>query len=175
MEGAPPGGGDMDLRRLIRHLIASPRTARAAFPRSTLLAIERAIRSGEQLHDADVQFVVESSLDIGSLWHRQSPHERALELFAQRRVWDTELNSGVLLYVLLADRAVEVIADRAVHRQCRTEAWNVICRDMESCFAAGEFERGSIDGINAVSRHLAHHFPRTAHGRHELPDQPIVL
>lgn len=157
----PPGGGDMDFRRFIRHLVDSPRAARKAFPRSTLLAIEQAIRSGEQRHDADLQFVVEGSLDISALWHGQSPRERALELFSQRRIWDTEFNSGVLVYVLLADQAVEVIADRAVHHRCGIQAWEHICRDMETRFAAGEFERGAVDGINAISRHLAHHFPPT--------------
>ncbi|MDE2366384.1 MAG: TPM domain-containing protein, partial [Betaproteobacteria bacterium] len=98
------------------------------------------------------------------------------EVFSHLRVWDTEHNNGVLVYLLLADRDVEIIADRGINAKVRNEEWESICRDMEAIFAQGRFEQGVIAGIEAIGRHLQEHFPtQTAGGENELPDRPAIL
>lgn len=165
----------MDLARVFRHLTTPSLRMRRAFPQATLDAIEQAIRSGEDLHGGELRFVVENSLDGVPLWRGLSPRERTIDLFSQLRVWDTEHNSGVLLYVLMADRCVEIVADRGIDARVGPRAWSDICRSMEARFRAGEFDAGAREGIEAVSALLAEHFPREADDRNELPDQPIVL
>jgi uncharacterized membrane protein len=165
----------MDIQRVIRHVLTTQRAVRAAFDVDALAAIEQAIREGEALHGGQVRFVVEASLDGPPLWTDQSPHDRAVDLFAQLRIWDTEHNSGVLIYVLMADRAVEIVADRGIHACCGAQAWAGLCSDMQQQFAQGRFAEGSLSGVRAVGQLLTHHFPRQPQASNELPDRPIVL
>jgi uncharacterized membrane protein len=118
---------------------------------------------------------VEGGLDGAPLFRDQSPAERAIELFAQLRVWDTEHNNGLLIYLLLADRAVEIVADRGIHAKVGTEEWSKVCRQMEAAFRQSDFEGGVVGGVQAVTQHLMTHFPSVAHSRNELPDKPVVL
>ncbi|MCH2242814.1 MAG: TPM domain-containing protein, partial [Aquabacterium sp.] len=101
--------------------------------------------------------------------------ERAIELFARLHVWDTEHNTGVLIYVLLADRRVEIVADRGIHAKAGAEAWSAICRGMETHFGAGDFGCGAVQGIEAVTQLVARHFPLAPGDRNELPDAPLLL
>ena len=156
---APQDGGEMNIQRLLRHLATTGRAVRRAFPPRTLDAIEQAIRAGESQHGGQLRFVV----------------ERALDLFARMGVWDTAHNSGVLIYVLLADRAVEVVADRGIHACCGADMWSGVCQRMEAQFAQGHFEAGSMEGIAAVSHLLMQHFPRDAGDGNELPDRPVLF
>jgi uncharacterized membrane protein len=165
----------MRIKRLLRHLSMPRWQVRRAFPPRTLRAIEQAIRAAEATHDGQICFAVEAALEILPLLQGRSARERALEVFALRRVWDTERNNGVLIYLLLADRDVEIIADRGVHRHVGAAEWEQVCRAMEAAFRGGRFEAGVIDGISAVSRHLARHYPPARGGANEVPDQPIVL
>jgi len=119
--------------------------------------------------------VVESALPMGQLVRGETPRERALDVFARLRIWDTEENCGVLIYLLLADRDVEIVADRGIHRRVGDEAWHAICRAMEAAFREKRFLDGAIHGIEAINSLLAQHFPRTSSGPNELPDQPVVL
>jgi uncharacterized membrane protein len=121
-----------------------------------------------------VRFAVEHALDLHQLLAGRSARERALDVFSQLRVWDTQHNSGVLIYLLLADRDVEIIADRGVHARVGG-GWEAICRRMEERFAGGEYETGAIEGVRAVGEHLQRHFPVRPDGRNELPDQPVLL
>ena len=98
-----------------------------------------------------------------------------MELFGQLRVWDTEHNSGVLIYLLLADRRVEIVADRGIHRKVGDSAWEAICGEMQRSFAAGRFEHGVSLGVAAISDLLATHFPRRRDDANELPNEPVVL
>ncbi len=165
----------MEVTRILRHL-ATPRwRVRRAFPETTLDAIEQTIRAGEARHGGELCFVVEGALDALSLLRGQSARERALELFSHLRIWDTERNDGVLIYVLWADRRVEVIADRRIHAQAGPGAWEAVCRRMEAAFAVGAFQAGAIEGIRMVAAHLERHHPVAAHRLDELPDRPIVL
>ena len=119
--------------------------------------------------------MVEGALDGEPLFKGQSARERAIEVFSQLRIWDTEHNNGVLLYLLLADRDVEIVVDRGIDARVGLDGWDTICKAMESEFRQGRFERGVIAGIQAVTRHLATHFPRDGADINELPDAPVVL
>ena len=165
----------MGVRRIGKHLLHHNWLARRAFPQHVLASIERAIKAGEATHAGQVRFVVEGALDGAPLFRNQPARERALDLFSQLRIWDTAENNGVLIYLLLADRVVEIIADRGIDAKVGPAGWGKICRDMESEFASGRFESGAIKGIEAVSRQLAAHFPPQDSGRNELPDAPLVI
>ena len=162
-------------KRFARHLASDHRAVRRAFPREALARIEAAIGTGEKNHAGQVRFVVEAALPLALVLSRQTPRERALDVFGRLRIWDTEGNSGVLVYLLLADRRVEIIADRGIHRQVGDAEWQSICHTMESAFHEGRFEEGAVAGIDAVSALLSRHFPRGGAASNELPDQPILL
>ena len=165
----------MDLARIVRHLMMTPWRLRRTFPRATLEAIEREIAASRKVHVAEIRFVVEGALHGARLYRGQSPRERALEVFSLLRMWDTEHRNGVLIYLLLADRAVEIIADRGAHVRVGHEEWQSACRAMEHAFRAGRFESGAIAGIQAVTRYLAKHFPARAGDANELPNSPVIL
>jgi uncharacterized membrane protein len=123
-----------------------------------------------------VRFAVEAALPLARVVKRHTPRERALEVFGLTRTWDTEENCGVLIYLLLADRDVEIVADRGIHRSVDAGTWEAICQNMEAAFRAGRFVEGVETGIRAVNAVLAKHFPRAGGaGANELPDAPIVL
>ena len=165
----------MNLERIMRHLSCGRATVRRAFPQHTLDAIERAIRETEARHDGQIRFAVEAALDLSPLLAGQTARERAIEVFSELRVWDTEHNNGVLIYLLLADRDVEIVADRGIHAKAGAEAWSAICRSMETHFGAGDFGRGAVQGIEAVTQLVTRHFPLTPGDRNELPDAPLLL
>jgi uncharacterized membrane protein len=122
-----------------------------------------------------VRFAVEGSLDLFDLLRGMTARERALQVFSQLGVWDTEENNGVLIYLLLADRDFEIVADRGIHRIVGSAGWEPIARRMEAAFRAGDFQRGIIEGIDAVGEVIARHYPRRGGDSNELPDRPIVL
>lgn len=161
--------------RLLRHLFTDHMAARRAFPATTLQAITAAIARGEARHDGELRFVIEASMPLSHILRRQSARERALELFSQLRVWDTEHNSGVLIHVLLAERHVEIVADRGIHAKVEDGTWDAVCTRMQDAFALGNFEQGAVAGIDAISDLLAAHFPREAGKSNELPDEPVML
>ena len=165
----------MMISRWLKHLCSGHWQVRRAFPAAALQAIEAAIREAEAAHHGQIRFAVEAGLDVGPLLENQTAHERAIEVFSRLRVWDTEDNNGVLIYLLLADHDVEIIADRGVHAHVGQEGWEHICRAMEAEFRAGRFEAGVLAGIRAVSAHLRTHYPRQGAGANELPDQPVLL
>jgi uncharacterized membrane protein len=165
----------MSIKRVARHLLEHHWRVRRIFPPDVLDRITQAIRAGEATHAGQLRFVVEGALDGAALFRNQPARERALDVFSHFRIWDTAHNNGVLIYLLFADRDVEIIADRGIDAHVGAAGWERICRAMEAEFRQGRFERGVIDGIAAVSRELAEHFPPKHGGRNELPDEPIVL
>jgi uncharacterized membrane protein len=165
----------MGIKRIGKHLLEHRWRARRVFPPKVLAAIEQAIKAGETTHAGQVRFVVEGALDGEPLFRDQTARDRALDIFSNLRIWDTAENNGVLIYLLLADRTVEIVADRGIDAKVGGAGWGKICREMEEEFKAGHFEAGAIKGIAAVSRALAAHFPPHGSGRNELPDQPVVL
>ena len=175
VEAAPLDGGDMNLKRVMRHLSTGNAAVRRAFPSHTLDAIERAIHASEAQHDGQICFAVEAALELTPLLAGQTAQQRALEVFSNLRVWDTEHNNGVLIYLLLADRDVEIVADRGIHVKLGTDVWEAICREMEAAFRAGQFEAGVLAGIHAVGEHLSRHFPARGGKSNEMPDRPVVV
>ena len=165
----------MNLKRILRHLAMTQGQVHRAYPHTVLKAIEQAIKASETTHTGEVRFVVEGALEGAPLFSEQTARQRALALFAQLGMWDTEHNTGVLIYLLLADRAVEIVADRGIHAEAGTHAWVAICHDMEAAFKAAKFEGGAVSGIQAVSRQLADHFPAGGRNANELPDKPLVI
>ena len=161
--------------RTMRHLFMTEWQVNRAFPASTLAAIERAVGEAEQSHGGQVRVVVEAALPTESLFKNQSARERAIDVFSLSRVWDTEHNNGVLLYLLLADRDVEIVADRGIAGRVPQTEWEAICRQMEQAFSAGNFKAGIGAGIHAIAAKLAAHFPKTQRGQNELPDKPLLL
>jgi uncharacterized membrane protein len=165
----------MDIQRIWRHLAMTQGRVNRAFPRATLGVIEKAIKACEAAHLGEIRFVVEGALDTAPLFGGQSAKERALQLFSNLRIWDTEQNSGVLIYLLLADRQVEIVADRGIHARAGNRVWATICAAMESEFKKSKFEDGVVYGIQAVTHQLTKHFPAGVGNRNELPDKPLVL
>ncbi len=165
----------MNIKRIIKHLSVGHATVRRTFPRATLNKIEHTITEVEQTHAGQIRFAIEAALDIKPLLAGQSARERAIEVFSQLRVWDTEHNNGVLIYLLLADRNVEIVADRGVHAKLGQATWETVCQEMETAFRQGKFEEGVIAGIRSVGMHLARHYPHVGAKTNELPDQPVLI
>jgi uncharacterized membrane protein len=165
----------MGIKRIGRHLLDHHWRVRRIFAPPVLVRIEAAIRAAEATHSGQLRFVVEGALDGLPLFRDQRPRERALEVFSHLRIWDTAHNNGVLIYLLLADRDVEIVADRGIDAKVGAAGWDKICKAMESDFKRGNFSGGVIRGIQAVSQQLATYFPRHGAGPNELPDKPIVM
>jgi uncharacterized membrane protein len=165
----------MGIKRIAKHLLEHEWRARRVFTPRVLANIEAATKAGEATHSGQVRFVVEGALDGRPLWGNHPARSRALDVFSHLRIWDTEHNNGVLIYLLLADRDVEIIADRGIDAKVGAEGWEKICRDMEADFRGGQFEAGVIKGIAAVSRELARYFPASGAHPNELPDKPVVI
>lgn len=163
------------LFRWLKHLTAGRWQVARHFPRKSMERIAAEINKSEKHHTGELRFAVEAGLQWQELLCGISSRQRALEVFSRLRVWDTEHNCGVLIYLLLADRKVEIVADRGIHARAGNEQWSAICRAMEQKFRAGEFEGGALEGITAITALLQQHFP--AHGPHanELPDYPVTL
>lgn len=165
----------MDLRRLARHLLAPDWIVRRAFSRGALERIGDAIRTSERLHEGELRFAIEASLAPAALLRGMSPRQRAEQVFAELRVWDTEANGGVLIYVQLVDRDVEIVADRGIAAKVPQAEWETICRGMENTFRERRFEQGALDAIALITKLLARHFPLRGANPDELPDAPVVL
>ena len=163
------------LARLLRHWFAMP--SRRLFSEGSLARITAAIAEGESRHRGEVCFAVESALGARQVLRGVDARARAGEAFAALRVWDTAVNNGVLLYVLLADHAIEIVADRGLAGRVDEAQWRAICARMEERFRAGDHEGGAIAGIEAVSDLLAAHFPQDAAepDEDELPNRPHLL
>ena len=165
----------MGMKRIARHLMATQWRVGRAFPAASLAAIDDAIKASEATHSGEIRFAVEGALHTEPLLRGQTARERAIDVFSQLRIWDTERNNGVLIYLLLADRDVEIVADRGIDAKVAPQEWERICRAMEAAFRKADFEGGVIGGIREVTRHLAEHFPPIDGDRDELPDKPVVL
>ncbi len=166
------------LKRYFKHVLMTPMTVRKCFSGAVLGSIEASIGAGELGHTGQVRFVVEAELSTFALWHDVSARQRAKELFAKLGIWNTEHNNGVLLYVLLADRKVEIVADRAIDRAVGHPEWDVIVKQIDAHFARDEFEAGAIAGITQIHAQLRQHFPHDASlnaRQNEQSDAPIVL
>lgn len=165
----------MDVLRAMRHLLAPPWLLRRRFSPAVLEAIEAAIGESERLHRGEIRFVVEGGLDLGDLWRGVDARERAVEVFSRLRVWDTEENTGVLIYVQWLDRCVEIVADRGAAAQIAPTHWAALCRGLEVAFRSGRCQEGACEAVREVGRLLAEYFPARPDNPNELPDRPVLL
>jgi uncharacterized membrane protein len=165
----------MSFARALKHLFAPPWDLRSAFPPAALERIEATVKASEQHHRGEVRFAVEGALEFLPVLRGLTPRARALEVFSLLRVWDTEENSGVLLYVQLVDHDIEIVADRGISAYIAQTEWEAICRRMEEAFRSRQYEQGVLAGISEVSALLAAQFPAGASNADELPNRPVVL
>lgn len=165
----------MKLARLIKHLLLPVWHVRGVFARADLAAIGAAVSASEAVHRGELRFLVEGPMPVSALRRDESPRQRAIELFARQRVWDTEENSGILIYVQLVDRRVEILADRGIAAKVPQAEWDAICRGMEQAFRAGQWREGALAAVARASELLAVHFPVGGRNPNELPDQPLML
>jgi uncharacterized membrane protein len=169
----------MQIGRMIKHVTATHWRTRMLFPSATLDAIEQAIARAELTHAGEIRFAIETSLSPLHIINNVTAHARALDVFAHLRVWDTDDNNGVLIYVQLADRHVEIVADRGLQGRVSEGEWQAVCRLMEEHFRAGRFQSGAVAGVEAIGSLLVRHFPQTsaphAHSHNQLPDRPTLL
>lgn len=165
----------MNLKRYFTHLLFAPWRVRRAFPTRTLHAIESAIHAAEQRHDGEIRFAIEGALDVAQLWRGTSAQARAIDVFANLHVWDTEANNGVLVYLLLADRQVEIVADRGVHAKIGHAGWEVVCQSMEDRLRQDEYEAAALQGVAAIAALLTTHYPASGKQTNELDDRPVVI
>jgi len=165
----------MKFSRLMRHLLLPDWWVQRAYSRADLAAIGDAVAAGEKSHRGELRFVVEGPLPLSALWRGMSARERAVSVFAAQRVWDTAENSGILIYVQLVDRKVEILADRGIAARVPQAEWDAICRAMEACFRRGEWRQGALQAVTRAGELLAQHFPAGEANPNELPDQPLVL
>ena len=169
----------MRIGRLIRHAAATHWRTRMLFPAGTLDAIEQSIKRAELTHAGEIRFAIETALTPRHVLNDVAPRAHALEVFSQLRVWDTEANNGVLIYVQLADRHVEIVADRGFQGRVSPAEWEAVCRLMEVHFRARRFKEGSIAGVDAIGDLLTRHFPPNLNpdvrSHNQLPDRPTLL
>ncbi len=163
------------LQRTLRHLATPDWYAKRTFSASDLAAITHAITQSETLHRGELRLVIEGALPLSALRHKQTARQRAAQLFAELRVWDTADNSGILIYIQLIDRHVEILADRGINALIAQNEWDKICREMEHAFRAGQWRAGAIKALDHASGLLAQHFPAGAENPNELPDAPLVI
>jgi uncharacterized membrane protein len=146
------------------------------FPAALLDEVAKLVGQGERTHDGEVRIAIEARLPISAVLGGLTASQRAQEVFAHLRVWDTEHNSGVLLYVLLAEHRIEIVADRGIARRVEAGEWTSICAQMRDGFARGDWRGGLLHGVEQTNALLRRHFPSDgSHRAGELPDQPIIL
>lgn len=166
----------MSFSRLLKHVFTTRSHVKRHFTTSCQATIATAIREAEAAHSGEIRFAVEAALQPDQILRGMTPRERALEVFSLMRVWDTEHNNGVLIYLLYADHAVEIVADRGIHAKMGAAvAWQRISDAMQAAFAKGEFEAGALQGIRAVGNELSRHFPIQGANPNELPNEVRLL
>ena len=161
--------------RFFKHFFSHPWQVNRHFSAQALQNIEQAISASEKMHRGEIRFIVETGLHPLEILYKKTPKRRALELFGSLNIWDTEHNNGVLIYLLLVDRDVEIVADRGIHRHVGHAGWEKVCQDMESLFRKGEFEAGVLQGIAEISFELEKHFPLTEPNKNEVSNKPLII
>jgi uncharacterized membrane protein YgcG len=164
------------LLRILKHRWHDETDTRRALDEAALTRLQTQVQSSERLHRGEIRVCIEAGLPLSYLWRDATPRERALAMFGKLRVWDTEHNSGVLIYLLLAERAIEIVADRGLNEHVPPEQWRSLSEGMSADFKAGRFEKGLVTAIDRVDRLLNQHFPLAAGASNpnELPDRPFL-
>jgi uncharacterized membrane protein len=164
------------LARILRHRWADLSDVRSALDAAALKRVEDRVAASERHHRGEIRVCVEAGLPWSYLWKRLTARDRAIMLFSKLRVWDTAENSGVLIYLLMAEHAIEIVADRGLNAHVSPAQWQAIVQTMRAAFRAGRFEDGLNAAIDAVDALLAQHFPATpgADNTNELSNVPWV-
>jgi uncharacterized membrane protein len=164
------------LKRILRHRWLDEADTRRAIPPDLVERLARRVAASERRHTGEVVIFVEAGMPLSYLWRDAKPRECALAMFGKLRVWDTEQNNGVLVYLLLAEHAIEIVADRGLNRHVPNEEWQAIVQRMGSAFHEGRFEQGLTQALEEVSALLVQHFPAApdATNTNELPDAPVL-
>ena len=167
----------MRLGRLLKHRWFDAHDVRRVLGHDGEQRLEERIRASELQHSGEIRVCLEAGLPLADLWHDTTPRERALAVFGELRIWDTEANNGVLVYLLLAEHAIEIVADRGVERRVEPGHWQRVLASMEAAFRAGHFEDGLAGAIDAVHAVLVEHFPVAPGARNpnELPNDLVIL
>ena len=163
------------LSRWFKNLTTTPFALRRYFPPATLAAIDMAIAASEQSHRAEIRCAVEASLSIRSLLNAVDSKARAIEVFSLLHMWDTTENNGVLLYMLLAEHKIEIVADRGFANSVPSVEWGRICAELEQAFAAGNYEAGTLAALERISVLARQHFPAANGDINELPNRTVFL
>lgn len=164
------------LKRLFRHRWFDEADARRAVPPDLIQHLMQRVAASEKRHSGEIRIHVEAGLPFSYLWRDATARDRAVTMFGKLRVWDTERNNGVLIYLLLAEHAIELVADRGLSQRVPPEEWRAMVQRMGTAFRDGRFEDGLTQAIEEVSAVLVQHFP-LAEGEHnpnELPDEPLL-
>ena len=162
--------------RLLRHRVFDDTDTRRALPPAVLERLRARVAASERHHSGEIRICVEAGLPLSYLWRGSSARDRAITMFGKLRVWDTEHNNGVLIYLLLAEHAIEIVADRGLNRHVGTDEWARIVAGMRDAFRARRYEAGLSAAVDAVDALLARHFPLAAAqvNPNELPDEPLL-
>jgi len=162
--------------RIVRHRWLDESHLRRALPAELLQRLTQRVQASEQRHTGQLRIYAEAGLPMSYLWRRATPRDRAVAMFGKLRVWDTEHNNGVLIYLLLAERAIEIVADRALARHVSQAQWQAIATRLGGALREDRFEDGLAQAVDEVTALLAAHFPATPGEvrRNELPDEPVL-
>ena len=161
--------------RFLRNLFITRFALRRAFPDPALARIEEAVRASEAQHGGEIRVAIETSLDLGMLLRGQTARDRAVQAFSELRVWDTEDNNGVLVYLLLSERDVEIVADRGYEGRVAEPEWQHVCDRMRPELEQGRYEKGVVTGIEMITATISRHFSRAERDIDELPNRPGIL
>ena len=164
------------LQRIWRHRWLDDADTRRAIPPELVERLAQQVAASERRHTGEIRIYVEAGLPLSYLWRDATPRERAIAMFGKLGVWDTEQNNGVLIYLLLAEHAIEVVADRGLSRHVAPEQWQQIVQGMSAAFRAGRYEPGLMQAVDAVTALLVRYFPAQAGAANanELPDEPVL-
>ena len=163
--------------RILKHRWFDERDSARALPPAALDRLQAQVAASELHHSGEIRLCVEAGLPLSYLWRRLRARDRAIMMFGKLRVWDTEHNNGVLIYLLLAERAIEIVADRGLARRVPQAHWDQVVQAMREAFRAGQFESGLAQAISAVHAELREHFPLQAGAvnPNELPDRADLM
>lgn len=163
--------------RLLKHRWTDDGDVHRALPPDALHRLAQRVQASERRHSGEIRICVEAGLPLSYLWRNAPARERAIMMFGKLRVWDTEHDNGVLIYLLLADRAVEIVADRGLNRHVPAAEWQAMAAQMSAAFKTGRFEDGLAAAVDRVDALLRQHFALAGGERNpnELPDQPVIV
>ncbi len=161
--------------RYVRNLFTTHWALRRCFPPGVLHSIEQAVADSETRHSGELRFAIETALDVPSLLRGVTARDRAIDAFALLRIWDTAASNGVLIYLLLAEHDIEIVADRGFSGKVSADQWRQVCEEMREAFHRGDFEQGALRGIERTGELISLHYPPDPDDRNELPNRPALL